>query len=355
TATAILELAARGKLSVQDPVCKYIPNCPRDWQPIRIYHLLTHTSGIPNFTSFPNYLEIESRPITPAGLLADFEHKPLDFKPGAKFSYSNSGYEVLGYIIERLSGETYREFLEQNVFGPLGMRESGYDRSRPVAKNHAVGYVYTPSGYRPVHFVNMTVPFSAGALYSTVLDLYRWDRAVHAGKLLPKALLHQMLSPQVSVGGSHGAHYGFGWFVSTDFGHREISHEGGIEGFTTLNSWFPDDDAYVVVLDNVQSPAILKIGDALAAILFAGKYEVPRDYQAIRLAPEALQRFVGQYRLGPRFTLTVRRQGDQLTAQGTGQGALPIFPTSKTEFFLKPVDAQLTFLEDAQGRVTGLV
>ncbi|MGH8317461.1 MAG: serine hydrolase [Steroidobacteraceae bacterium] len=359
TATAILELVARGKINVQDPVCKYIPNCPAAWRPIKIFNLLTHTSGIPDFTSFPNYLLIERQPITPSGLLALFENKPLNFKPGAKFSYSNSGYEVLGYIIERLSGDTYQEFLQRNIFGPLGMRDSGYDLSHPVAKNHAVGYFYTPSGYQPVHFVNMTVPFSAGALYSTVLDLYQWDRAVHAGKLLPKALLHQMLSPQVSVGGSlggsHGAHYGFGWFVSTEFGRREISHEGGIEGFTSLNSWFPDDDAYVIVLDNVQSPAIFKVGDSLTAILFGQKYEIPKEYRPIKLAPETLQKFVGQYQLAPRFILTVRQQGDQLIAQATGQGSLPIFPASQTEFFFKLVDAQLTFVEDSQGRVTGLV
>jgi CubicO group peptidase (beta-lactamase class C family) len=361
TATAILELAARGKLRVQDPICRYVPRCPADWRPIRIYNLLTHTSGIPDYTSLPVYPQIERRPITPAGLLALFQHKPLEFVPGARFKYSNSGYVVLGYIIERVSGESYRNFLEQSIFDPLGMTHSGYDRSRP-AKGHALGYLYTPGGYQPVHFVNMSVPFSAGALYSTVLDLYRWDRALHAGQLLPGPLLQEMLSPQVAIGGrlghllgGGGAHYGFGWFISSEFGHEEISHEGGIEGFTSVNSWFPKDDAYIIVLDNVTSPVIFDIDRSLAAILFGKKYQIPGDYHALKLAPQALQRFVGRYQLDPHLIITIRREGDQLTLQGTGQAQARIFAASNNEFYLKSIDARLTFDENAAHQVTGFV
>ena len=355
TAMAILELQARGKLSIQDPVCKYVPHCPKDWAPVKIYNLLTHTSGIPNFTSFPNYLKIEAQPITPAELLADFENKPLDFQPGAKFSYSNSGYEVLGYIIQRVSGETYQNFLEQNIFGPLRLKNTGYDSSHPTSRNHALGYMYSQTGYVPARFVNMDVPFSAGALYSTVLDLYKWDRALAADKLIPKELLNQMFAPHVAMGGPGNAHYGFGWVISTEFGHKEISHSGGIEGFTSLNSWFSDDDAYIIVLDNVTSPEVGAVGRALAAILFGHKYELPKAHKAVALSSDALQKFVGQYQLAPKFILTVRRTGDQLFTQATGQPSVPIFPESQTKFFLKAVDAQITFVEGPTGQVTGLV
>lgn len=269
TATAILELESQGRLNIRDPICRYVPHCPHAWRPISIYELLTHTSGIPNFTSSPDYSQIELRPTSPSGLLALFEYRPLDFKPGTAFRYSNSGYEVLGYIIERTSGETYREFVAQNIFEPLGMADSGYDGNHPAPENHAVGYDPTPAGYQPARFVDMSVPFSAGALYSTVLDLYKWDHALHAGKLLPRRLLNQMFSPHVRTGRSDGAHYGLGWFISTDLGHKEIWHMGEIEGFTAINSWFPDDDAYVIVLDNATCPVIGDIGRSLAAILFA--------------------------------------------------------------------------------------
>jgi CubicO group peptidase (beta-lactamase class C family) len=355
TAMAILELQARGKLSVQDPVCKYVPECPKDWAPIKIFNLLTHTSGIPNFTSFPNYLKIETQSLTPTELLADFENKPLDFKPGAKFSYSNSGYEVLGYIIERVSGETYQAFLEKNIFKPLGMTDSGYDNSHPTASNHAVGYFYSNASYTPSRYVNMTVPFSAGALYSTALDLYKWDRALEAGKLIPKGLLDAMLTPHVAMGGPGNAHYGFGWVISTEFGHKGISHGGGIEGFTSMNSWFPADHAYAIALDNVTSPEIGAVSRALTAILFGQKYEIPREYKAIALSGDELQKFVGQYQLAPKFIITVRRTGDQLNAQATGQPSAPIFPESGTEFFYKVVDAQLSFVQNSSGQVTGLV
>lgn len=355
TATAILKLQSEGKLNVQDGVCKYVPNCPEDWHAIKIYNLLTHTSGIPNFTDFPNYLKIDTKPITPAQLLADFKDKPLDFKPGAKFRYSNSGYEVLGYIIERVSGETYQRFLEQNIFVPLGMKESGYDRSHPTAKNHAQGYVYSHDGYKPADYVDMSVPYSAGALYSTVEDLYTWDRALEAGKVLPKTLADEMFTPHVSTGDKGGGHYGYGWFISTAYGHKEYAHEGGIQGYTCVNSWFPEQDAYVIVLDNMESEAISTIARELAAILFGQKYELPKVRQTINLSPEELQNFAGQYQINSHLMLTITLADGQLNIQSSGRPSLPIFPESKTEFFLKVADAQISFVVNPEGKAAGLI
>ncbi len=344
TATAILKLQARGKLNYEDPVCKYVPDCPADWQHITIYNLLTHTSGIPNFTSFPGYLAVEKKPISPAALVGLFKDKPLDFKPGARFSYSNSGYALLGYIIERVSGQTYGQFLEQNIFRPLGLSATGYDSSHPATSKHAQGYGYTPKGYEPAPFVNMTVPYGAGALYSNVLDLYKWDQALAAGRVLPANLSAAMLSPHSMM--SADVHYGFGWGISSAFGHKEYWHNGGIEGFTALNSWFPDDDAYVIVLDNTSCPDMDEIGRSLAAILFGKPYDLPKVHTAIKLPPATLQSYIGQYQLAPHFTVTVRRTGDQLTAQGTGQPAAPIFPASKDLFFFKVVHAEISFVRD---------
>ncbi|MGH8127643.1 MAG: serine hydrolase [Gammaproteobacteria bacterium] len=358
TSMAIMMLQAEGKLDVHDPVCKYVPDCPKDWQPITIHNLLTHTSGIPDFTNFPIYMKVRDKTLTPTQLLALFKDKPLDFKPGAKFKYSNSGYEVLGYIVEKVSGETYAQFLQQHIFKPLGMTDSGYDSSHPTAKNHAKGYgAYddTKKKYPPAPFVDMSVPFSAGALYSTVRDLYTWDRALAAVKLLPKPLHQQMLAPQVPVGDSGKAFYGYGWFVSTEFGHRSYSHEGGIAGFTSVNSWFPDQHAYVIVLDNVTSPYVMDVARNLTAILFGKPYKLPKALKAIHLPASELQKFVGTYQLDPKFSLTITLKGDQLMSQGTGQPAIPIFPESKTEFFTKAFPSSITFKSNDKGKVTGLV
>ncbi|MGH8145826.1 MAG: serine hydrolase [Rhodanobacteraceae bacterium] len=358
TSMAIMMLQADGKLDVHDPVCQYVPDCPKDWQPITIHNLLTHTSGIPNFTNFPSYMKVRDKTLTPTQLLALFKDKPLDFKPGAKFKYSNSGYEVLGYIIEKVSGETYAQFLQQHIFKPLGMTDSGYDSSHPTAKNHAQGYgTYddTKKKYPRAPFVDMSVPFSAGALYSTVRDLYTWDRALAAAKLLPEALHKQMLAPQVPVGDSGKDFYGYGWFVSTQFGHPNYSHEGGIAGFTSVNSWFPDQHAYVIVLDNVTSPYVEDVAKSLTAILFGKPYTLPKVLKAIHLPANELEKFVGTYRLDPKFSLTITLKGDQLMSQGTGQPAIPIYPQSKTEFFTKDFPSSITFKTKDGGAVTGLV
>lgn len=245
------------------------------------------------------------------------------------------------------------------------MENSGYDSSHPTAKNHANGYRFTAGKYKPASFVNMTVPFSAGALYSTVLDLYKWDRVLDAnsGKLIPKPLHKKMFTPQVPVRGeltkiedaSSPVHYGFGWFVKKEFGHLEYSHEGGIAGFTSLNSWFPKQHVYIIVLDNMSSPKIFDIGKDLAAIVFGEDYKIPTPFKAISLPAEELKKFVGTYQLTSNLFMYITREGDQLKTQLTGQASLPIYPESETHFFLKAVRAEIYFKTNDQGKVTGVV
>ena len=167
-----------------------------------------------------------------------------------------------------------------------------------------------------------------------------------------------MFAPQVPVptgGGTGPVHYGFGWFISKEFGHTEYSHEGGIPGFTSFNSWFPQQQVYVVVLDNMLSPQVTSIAHSLAAIVFGGKYEIPEPFKAISLPATELEKFVGTYQLAPKVFLAITRTDDQLTTQITGQPAFPIYPESKTRFFLKIVRSQIFFQTNAQGEVTGLV
>jgi CubicO group peptidase (beta-lactamase class C family) len=348
TATAILLLEERGKLSVQDAVCKYVPECPAAWQEITVHHLLTHTSGIPNFTSFPDYVKTMMQPSPAATTLERFKNKPLDFKPGERMSYSNSGYVLLGYIIEKASGETYEVFIRKNIFEPLKMMNTGYDVSSQILKHRAAGYARRGDGVANAAYLDMTIPHAAGALYSTVEDLYLWDQALFTENLLSKASLDKMFTPFKN-------NYAYGWTVTTQFNRKAISHGGGINGFVTFIARYPDDKTFVVVLSNVESAPSNRIARDLTAMVFGEPYEIPKERVAIKLDPKTYDAYVGQYELAPTVTVTVTKEDDRLMVQLTGQPKVEVFPESETKFFLRVVDAQITFVKDDKGQVTHLV
>jgi CubicO group peptidase (beta-lactamase class C family) len=231
TAASILLLEERGKLSVGDLVKKYLPDAPAAWDKITIFHVLTHTAGLPNFTGFPDYAKLEPFAAKPTELVARFRDKLLDFEPGEKWSYSNSGYVLLGYLIEKITGDTYEKFVSENVFTPLGMKDSGYDSNFAVIPRRAVGYVAGSNGYQHAGFIHMSIPHGAGALYSTTEDPLKWEQGLFGGKLLQAASLEKMTKPFKN-------NYAFGLQVDTAGGHKVIEHGGGIEGFNTeLGAW----------------------------------------------------------------------------------------------------------------------
>ncbi len=272
TAMAILILQERGKLHVQDSICRYVPACPADWQPITIAELLTHSSGIPDYTNFPDFVSTWMQPTTPAELVARFKDMPLDFPPGSVFRYSNSGYVLLGYIIERVSGESYAAFLQQNIFTPLKMNNTGYDTAYPALPQHATGYYADrsiPDDYDPSVFS------SAGALYSTVEDLYLWDSALLAGKLVSRAALDSMFTlhmpcPPPGRGGcllSTDKGYGYGWFIGEEPQGKLIYHVGRIDGFVTFNGFYPERHLIVIVLSNWEATNVLGVGLKLGSMV----------------------------------------------------------------------------------------
>ena len=272
TAMAILILQERGKLHVQDHICIYIASCPSGWQLITIYQLLTHTSGIPDYTSFANFVATMGQPVTPEQLLNRFKNKPRDFLPGTKFRYSNSNYIVLGYIIEKASGESYALFLRENIFAPLQMRNTGYDENTPQLPKHATGYY---ENYVKTDFIDMSVPFAAGALYSTVLDMYMWDQALLTHRLVSQQSLDAMFTPHTScyqadclTPGDLG--YGYGWYIAQDVNGKLIYHPGAIDGYISYNGFYPGRNVYIVVLSNLGTTDVLKIGSTLASMILKG-------------------------------------------------------------------------------------
>ncbi len=340
TAASILLLEERGKLSVSDPVKKYMPDAPAAWDKITIMHVLTHTAGIPNFTGFPDYQKLEPFSTTTAQLVARFRDKPLDFEPGEKRSYSNSGYVLLTHLIEKITGGSYETFVRENIFTPLGMKDSGVDSNSAVIHHRASGYVFNKDHFENAGFINMTVPQGAGALYSTTEDLLKWEQGLFGGKLLKAASIEKMTTPFKND-------YAFGLMVATAGGHKKIEHGGGIEGFNTDLAYYPDDKLTVVVLSNVNGAAPGEIATALAGLAHGEAVKLPNERKEITLDPSVLKRYVGAYELAPNVDMLITLQNNQLLSKLGNQPAVPIFPESQTMFFLKVVDAQLEFAADA--------
>src|SRR5215467_12619307 len=348
TAASILLLEERGKLSVQDPVKKYMPDAPAAWDKITIFHVLTHTSGIPSLTSFPEFRSKEAQAMTPQQLVDWFRDKPLEFEPGTKWNYSNSGYILLGYLIEKVSGQSYIDFLQQNIFTPLGMKDSGYDSNSTVIAHRAAGYAPGKNGPENAGFVHMSIPFSAGALYSTTEDLLRWEQGLFGGKVLKPESLAKMTAP-------FKEDYAFGLAVTSKDGHKRIEHGGGIEGFNTSLTYYPDGKLVVVVLANLNGPFADQIGNQLSLAAHGEKVVLASEQKEIKVSPDILKQYVGTYEVAPEFSLVMTLEDGRLMAQATNQNKNPLFAESETRFFLKVVDAQVEFFKNGNGQVSHLV
>jgi len=267
TAASILLLEERGKLKLEDPIKMYVPDAPSAWDRITIFNLLTHTSGIPNFTSLAEYKTLQLSDTTPAKTIATVRDRPLDFFPGEKMSYSNSGYILLGYVIEKITGASYERFVRDNIFTPLGMKDSGYDSNSAIIERRAAGYTPSPDGpiNAPINagYIHMSVPHAAGALYSTTEDLLRWEQGLFGGKVVSAASLKKMTTPFKN-------NYALGVVVQTVGGRTVINHGGGIDGFNTFLAYYPDDKLTVVVLSNINGTAPNAIASKLATIAHGG-------------------------------------------------------------------------------------
>lgn len=452
TAVSILMLAEQGKLGLEDEITKFLPDYPTHGRKITVENLLTHTSGIQSYTDLPEWLPLLRKDFTVRELIDLFKDKPMQFEPGERWAYCNSGYILLGAIIEKVSGRSYEEFVNENIFKPLGMKHSYYGSTERVIPRRIPGYEKGASGFTNASYLSMTQPYSAGSLLSNVDDLAVWSQAVFSGKLVGKKWLEQAFTPyRLKNGESTG--YGYGWFIANDRGHRSVEHGGGINGFTTYEMTFPEDGLFLALLTNSAiegrdpEPRAVKVarlalglpeperkavrlaaadldplvgvyedaakneyyltrdGDklfaqrkggaknellaaslrefflkenparflivkdpkgAVAALRIQGRIgpaqvfartprPLPAPRKEVSVDPKLYDLYVGDYELAPNFTITIVRQGNRLLSRATGQPEVELFPESETRFFLKLVDAQIDFVKDASGRVTGLV
>ncbi len=267
TAMAILILQQQGKLHVQDPLCSYIPQCPPEWQPVTIHEVLTHTSGIPQLddSGLPN-TSLQS-------WIASFNGVPLVFTPGSEFSYCNVCYQILGYVIEQVSGEPYSVFLQQAIFAPLQMSNTGFDPHYLSLPDHAVGYAswqvedISLGWDLPPEWSFLS---ASGLLYSTVEDMYRWDQALSAHTLISQQSLDEAFTPYVTSQYA-GSSYGYGWFIAQAPlpGHRLIWHDGKVEGFRSFIGRYPDDRVTIIVLSNLATLDEMALAKTVEQIVFA--------------------------------------------------------------------------------------
>jgi CubicO group peptidase (beta-lactamase class C family) len=258
TAMAIMILQSRGQLDVRDSICAHLADCPDAWRPITLHNLLTHTSGLPNYTDFGDYEATQMLPATPAELVARFRDQPLLFAPGSQYMYENSDYVLLGQIIEQVSGQSYADFLRAAIFEPLGMRDSGMDPGAG-GEGQAIGY-RVPGELAPA--LDTSTLFSAGSLYSTVEDMHRWVQGLSSAKLLPKPFLDVLWTPFMRD-------YGYGWWIADFNGHHEISHPGLIDGFATTIAHYPNDQLTVIVLSNMSGADAPSISNYIATLVFS--------------------------------------------------------------------------------------
>lgn len=290
TAIAILQLMEREKLSLQDEITRFIPDYPVQGAKITIEHLLTHTSGIRDYSSIPDSVQRFKMDFTPTELINSFKNLPMRFAPGSRYEYSNSNYALLGHIIEKITGKTYQQYLEDNFFQPLGMTSSFYGDDKQLIRNRAGGYSQPGSKLENARAISMTQPYAAGAILSTVGDLFKWQQALQSYKLVKKETLRKAYT-RYRLNNGKETNYGYGWRQGFIQESPSIWHGGLIDGFITMAMYLPEGDVYVTVMSNCNcfSPEIVTA--KLAAIAIGKPYED----KEIKLADTALQTYAGVY------------------------------------------------------------
>ncbi len=352
TATAILLLADESKLSLQDEISNYLPDYPTQGKKITIEHLLTHTSGIVSYTGKPGYPQRAPQDTTVAAQIDSFKNDPMQFEPGSTWRYNNSGYYLLGAIIEKVSSQPYHTFLEQRIFVPLGMTHTayeGYERSAwPTAAGHSLG----EKGFGPARTLGKNQSYAAGELVSTVDDLAKWDAAIAANKLLKPATWQRAFS-SYRLNDGKDSNYGYGWEMTLIQGEPTIGHSGSTRGFRSYGLRLPAQKLYVAVLTNGDSGTVVPDVVARRAAAVAIGKPLP-EFKEVALDAASLDAVAGVYTQDKDTQRVLRRDGDYLALQRAGRGPLVLKAMSANEFFIPDTADWIVFQRDANGKATGM-
>ena len=328
TAISILQLMEKGKLALQDRIMTHIPDYPAIGEKITIEHLLTHTSGITNITGMKNFGDIKRNDLSTAEVVNFFKNEPLEFEPGTKWSYSNSGYILLGYIVEKVSGLPFAKYLEENIFKPCQMTSSFLDDDSRIIKNRASGYAKKGDQTINAQFISMTIPHGAGGIVSTVGDLYRWNRALLSHKMVTNSTLEKAFT-RYKLSDGKETDYGYGWFFSNIQGIPTVEHGGGIEGFLTSSIYLPSKDLFVAVLSNStgQSP------EFVAAKLAGATVGKPYFYKETVLDKSSAEAYVGVYENEEATLMNIKFEDDKMFAEFPDGNRIQMKPYEKGKYF----------------------
>ena len=356
TCAAILRLAEEGKLELDEPITKLLTDLPPAYEPITLTHLMTHTAGVPSYTDFPEWMKRWREDMTLTTLIGLFRDKPLDFVPGQSWKYSNSGYILLGAAIEKASGKSYEDYVEQEIFAPLGMKDTRYGHPEDVVAGRAAGYAKGAEGWANAPYLSLTQPYAAGSLMSNVDDLAKWSDALETGKVVSAGSQARMFTAAVLEGGENGGvstRYGMGYGLPVIAGHPAHAHGGGIHGYRSDLLRVPDVDLLVVVLSNNTTVNPGDLSRKIAEHALGGPLPAP---PAVVLEATALEAFVGTYGAatpvaGAVQRRTVTRDGDQLWLQRLGAPRVALRPIGDDRFVTEEGNVPVRFLRDGAGKV----
>jgi len=347
TAMAIMILEEKGLLKTSDTLTKYIPGYP-EGEKITIHNLLTHTSGVINYSALSDHYDTWCKHHTIEQVIERFKNKPLRFQPGEKFEYSNSGYVLLANIIEKVSGSSFEEFITENIFRPLEMHDSGIDTHTEIIKNRAAGHYNT--GKQIVQADYLYVPYTngAGSIYSTVDDLYKWDRALYTEKLISKKSIEKMFTPYIQT-------YGYGWFIREEFGKKLIEHRGGLNGFLTMIQRYTDDDVLVITLFNYVSPFVRELNRGIAAIALGVDYEPILIPGGVQIKPEVLLQYAGKYLLGEDYIVNIAVENDKVFYSDIELNKVELIAQNDVKFYLPANISIIRFIKEKDGAIKGIM
>lgn len=347
TAAAILQLQEQGRLDISDHLSRFVPDYPNG-DKITLDNLLTHTSGIPNVNNLPDYDLFARAPHTLPELIAKFANLPLDFQPGTSYRYSNSNYNLLALILEKVSGESYGEYIKKHILDAAGMRSAGHDGDAlRLISSAAAGYEpYGVSGYEKAPYLDWSNKIGNGSLFSTIDDLYLFDRALKGDSIL-KSTTRQKYYVE-----SKGNRYG--WFTRRSHGRIVMSSNGRSPGFTAELDRYPADDVTIIVLSNSYATTSQDpIADALAAIVFAEQAPSVPPMRSVSVPEKLLISYAGQYQFGqdyfvPDAKIALTSEGGFLLLQSTGFRTV-LIPLSPTEFLERSLFAHVVFSASRNG------
>jgi CubicO group peptidase (beta-lactamase class C family) len=352
-AAGVLRLVEQGKVALSDPLSKYVPGYPNG-DAVTVRQLLNHTSGIRSYTSMPGIMDGPiQRDLTTPQLIDVFKNEKPDFAPGEGWLYNNSGYVLVGAVIEAASGMPWHQYLHEQFFAPLGMTHTGYGHDPAVVARQVHGYSWEGDKVVDARPISMTQPHAAGALVSSVDDLHTWNRALHEGRVLQDASYLAMITPQDKAMESM---YGYGLVAGTVRGAPMLSHGGGIFGFSTTLNYVPGDDISVVVLQNAdgargnnEGPS--ELARRIAAFALGDPYPTATP---IAVDAATLKQYEGVYRIDAKTTRTLRVVDGKLTGQRTGGQRAQLIPIAKDSFLYEDGFNRFDVLRDATGKITAM-